>query len=114
MMAKDPKKQQEIDEAFKKHVEKENLAPDAQGRYYDRGFGSYVTPAIWWAILANQQRNIDNIARPPSGSNRPGCVHSCACVSCACACACACAGGGAAGCSRKTLHEFRKSQIKRE
>jgi hypothetical protein len=115
-MAKNPEKQKEVDEKFKEYVEKKNLEPDAQGRYFDRSRGDYITPAIWWAILASQQRN--NVITPPGSSGashttRPGCV-SCACVSCACACACACAGGGAAGCSRKTLHEFRMSQTKKE
>lgn len=107
-MAKDVKKKEAIEEDFKEYVEKKGLRPDEQGRYYDRSYGNYITPAIWWAIIASQNRNAIN--PPTSGScvNRPGCA--CACVSCACACACACAGGGAAGCSRKTLHEFKISE----
>ncbi len=95
-MAQNRKKREEIEKGFEEYVEKEKIEPDAQGRYYDRGYGDYITPAIWAAVILgehNQQKTA------PSG-----CV-ACACVSCACACACACAGGGAAGCSRKTLHE---------
>jgi hypothetical protein len=110
-MAKDPEKKKEVEEKFEEYVEKKNLRADEQGRFYDRSYGGYISPAIWWAILATQNRNMIN---PPGGTTghntRPGCVSSCACVSCACACACACAGGGAAGCSRKTLHEFRTCQ----
>jgi hypothetical protein len=101
-MAEDKKKKQEVEEGFEEYVDKNKIQPDAQGRYYDRGYGDYITPAIWGAVIANQynrqQNTVNNV--PPS---RP----SCACVSCACACACACAGGGAAGCSRKSLHECR-------
>jgi hypothetical protein len=100
-MDEDPEKKKKIEEGFEKYVEKEKLEADAQGRYYDRSYGDYVTPAIWAAIIASQYRQPE--IRPGTGT-RPGCV-SCACVSCACACACACAGGGAAGCSRKTLHQ---------
>jgi hypothetical protein len=97
-LAQDPKKQEAADKGFREYVIKEDIKPDAQGRYYDRSYGDYITPAIWAAIILNQQA-----ARNSQSSS---CVHtSCACVSCACACACACAGGGAAGCSRKTLHE---------
>jgi hypothetical protein len=100
-MAEDKEKKKEIEQGFEKYVTKEDLRPDDQGRYYDKSYGGYVTPAIWAAIIAShyQQPSI----RPGTGT-RPSCV-SCACVSCACACACACAGGGAAGCSRKTVHE---------
>jgi hypothetical protein len=111
-MAKDPLKKEAIEGDFKESMEKKGIQPDAQGRYYDRSYGGYMTPAIWWAVLASQQ----NTNAPPSNNanSNPGCVYSCACVSCACACACACAGGGAAGCSRKTLHDFRTSQVKKE
>ena len=110
-MAKDPLKKQAMEEDFKEYVEQKNLQPDEQGRYYDRSMGYYMTPWIWAAIISNQQRNITGpTASTPS---RPGCV-ACACVSCACACACACAGGGAAGCSRKTLHECRTCAIKQQ
>jgi hypothetical protein len=108
-MATNPEKKKEVDEKFQEYIEKKNIQPDEQGRYYDRSYGGYVSPAIWWAVLASQQNRNVPPARPGSSS---GCVHSCACVSCACACACACAGGGAAGCSRKTLHEFRNKQTK--
>jgi hypothetical protein len=116
-MAKNPDKKKEIEDKFKEHLANDNLQADAQGRYYDRGFGGYVSPAIWWAILASPNRSFfgtpnSGNTTPPVHHTNPGCVHSCACVSCACACACACAGGGAAGCSRKTLHEFRKNQTK--
>ncbi|MDD5083166.1 MAG: hypothetical protein PHU08_07335 [Dehalococcoidales bacterium] len=100
-MAEDKKKKDDIEAGFGKYVEKKQLQPDTQGRYYDRSYGNYITPAIWAATISNQY----NRQQPPPGSgSRAGCV-SCACVSCACACACACAGGGAAGCSRKSLHE---------
>jgi hypothetical protein len=114
-MARSPAKKKKVEEEFKEYIDKQKLQPDEQGRYYDKSYGGYMTPAIWWAILASQQNRNNTGAVPPGGTNsRPGCVHSCACVSCACACACACAGGGAAGCSRKTLHDFRQSQIKKE
>jgi len=96
---------EEVEKGFEKYVEKKKIQPDAQGRYYDRGYGDYITPAIWAAIISNQINRTQ--ASQPRTNVRPGCVSSCACVSCACACACACAGGGAAGCSRKSLHECR-------
>jgi hypothetical protein len=105
-MAKDEKKKEEIEQGFKKYVEEENLHPDEEGRYRDKKHG-YVTPALWAAVISNQYRTYHPYTGPHMHSGtgyRPSCV-SCACVSCACACACACAGGGAAGCSRKTLHE---------
>lgn len=102
-MDEDTKKKEEVEEGFEKYVEKKGIQPDAQGRYYDRGYGDYITPAIWAAIIASQYANRNNQypgnVPPPS---KPSCA--CACVSCACACACACAGGGAAGCSKKSLH----------
>jgi hypothetical protein len=105
-MATDKKSKQKIEEGFDKYVEKKNLQPDEQGRYYDKSYGNYITPAIWAAIIMNQNSQTD---RQNSGTyiplSHPSCA--CACVSCACACACACAGGGAAGCSRKSLHECR-------
>jgi hypothetical protein len=97
-LASDEKKKVAAEKGFREYVIKEDIQPDEQGRYYDRSYGDYITPAIWMAVILNQQ----NVNRSSS------CVHSsCACVSCACACACACAGGGAAGCSRKTVHECR-------
>ncbi len=99
-MALDKEKKEKIEAGFQEYVEKKEIKPDAEGRYYDRSYGSYVTPAIWAAIIASQHSH----QTTTTGTSKPGCV-SCACVSCACACACACAGGGAAGCSRKTLHE---------
>jgi len=107
-MAADKKKREEIEKGFETYVEKKNIQADAQGRYYDRGYGDYITPAIWAGVIASQF-NRPPTPQPGSGF-RTGCV-SCACVSCACACACACAGGGAAGCSRKSLHECRKCSI---
>jgi hypothetical protein len=103
-MEKDEKKREEIEEGFKDYVDKENLQPDEEGRYRNKKHG-YITPAIWAAVISNRyyQPYVHPYVRPGSGY-RPSCV-SCACVACACACACACAGGGAAGCSRKTLHE---------
>ncbi len=97
-LASDEKKKEAAEKGFREYIIKEDIQPDAQGRYYDRGYGDYITPAIWAAIILNQQ----------SANQSSSCVHSsCACVSCACACACACAGGGAAGCSRKTIHDCR-------
>jgi hypothetical protein len=107
-MAADKKKREEIEKGFEGYVEKKNIEPDAQGRYYDRSYGDYITPAIWAGVIASQF-NRQQTPQPGSGF-RTGCV-SCACVSCACACACACAGGGAAGCSRKSLHECRTCSI---
>jgi hypothetical protein len=108
-MAADKQKKEEIEKGFETYVEKKNIQPDAQGRYYDRGYGDYITPAIWAGVISNQF-NRPYISSPGT-SSRPGCVSSCACVSCACACACACAGGGAAGCSRKSLHECRTCSV---
>ena len=107
-MAADKKKREEIEKGFEKYVEEKDIQPDAQGRYYDRNYHDYITPAIWAGVIASQF-NRPQIQEPGSGF-RTGCV-SCACVSCACACACACAGGGAAGCSRKSLHECRTCSI---
>ena len=53
-MAEDAEKKEEIEKGFEKYVEKEKLEPDDQGRYYDRRYGNYVTPAIWAAIIASQ------------------------------------------------------------
>jgi hypothetical protein len=102
-MAQNRNKKVEIEEGFKEYVDKKNIQPDAQGRYYDRGYGSYITPAIWAATILYQQQQRNNAASAPP-SNRPH-TPSCACVSCACACACACAGGGAAGCAKKSVHD---------
>jgi len=107
-MAADKKKREEIEKGFENYVEKKNIEPDTQGRYYDRSYGDYITPAIWAGIIASQL-NRGQTSQPRTGVGT-GCL-SCACVSCACACACACAGGGAAGCSRKSLHECRKCSI---
>ena len=103
-LAEDREKEKAAEKGFKEYVEDKGIKPDQQGRYYDRSYGGYITPIIWMAILSNQGRQAQNPApRTPS----------CACVSCACACACACAGGGAAGCSRKTLHECRTCSVLR-
>ena len=101
-MAQDKGKKEEVEAGFEEYVEKKKLEPDAQGRYYDRSYGDYITPAIWAAQISP----LNNRFQDNTTSSQ---VHSCACacVSCACACACACAGGGAAGCSRKSLHECR-------
>jgi hypothetical protein len=109
-MASDQKKKKEVEEGFDKYVKDENIQPDAQGRYYDRGYGDYITPAIWAGIIVNQYHQRQNT--PGGKSSHPSCA--CACVSCACACACACAGGGAAGCSRKSLHECRTCSTSRD
>jgi hypothetical protein len=105
-MAEDKKRKEEIEEGFEEYVEKKEIQPDAQGRYYDRSYGDYITPAIWAAVIASQY----NRQQGASGYVPPS-HPSCACVSCACACACACAGGGAAGCSRKSLHECRTCSV---
>jgi hypothetical protein len=108
-MATDKQKRADYEKGFEEYVAKKGLKPDAAGRYYDRGYGDYITPAIWAAVLTRQMGSTVN--PPPdkrSGSGTSGYSCACACVSCACACACACAGGGAAGCSRKTLHECRE------
>ncbi len=97
-MARDKQKRDQVEEGFEKYVEKKDIEPDAQGRYFDKSYGNYITPAIWAAVIANQSNKSNTTPRPPSSC-------ACACVSCACACACACAGGGAAGCSRKSLHD---------
>ena len=99
-LAEDREKEKAAEKGFKEYVDEKGLKADEQGRYYDRGYGGYITPIIWMAILSNQSRAAQN----PT-PHTPSCA--CACVSCACACACACAGGGAAGCSRKTLHECK-------
>jgi len=102
-MAEDKDKRKEIEKGFREYVIEEGIQPDEQGRYYDRGYGDYVTPAIWAAVIMGQRRE-------PSTTDYAVRSHmscACACVACACACACACAGGGAAGCSKKSLHECR-------
>ena len=99
-MAENKDKKVEIEDGFKEYVEKKNLQPDAQGRYYDSGYGNYITPAIWAAVILNNQNRNSSTNVPPHSTS-----CACACVSCACACACACAGGGAAGCAKKSLHE---------
>jgi hypothetical protein len=105
-LAEDREKEKAAEKGFKEYVEDKGIKPDQQGRYYDRSYGGYITPIIWMAILSNQGRQAQNPA-----PRTPSCA--CACVSCACACACACAGGGAAGCSRKTLHECRTCSVLR-
>jgi hypothetical protein len=105
-MAQDAAKKEEIEKGFREYTIEHGMEPDAQGRYYDRGYGDYVTPAIWAAVILSQQQRARDAAAAASG--RGGYSCACACVSCACACACACAGGGAAGCSRKTLHECQE------
>jgi len=99
----DPIKKEKAEKGFEEYVDKKGIAPDEQGRYYDRGYGDYITPVIWAALLINN----NNSQRPPGTSGFSGSSghSSCACVSCACACACACAGGGAAGCTKKGFHE---------
>ena len=105
-LAEDREKEKAAEKGFKEYVDDKGIKPDQQGRYYDRSYGGYITPIIWMAILSNQGRQAQNPA-----PRTPSCA--CACVSCACACACACAGGGAAGCSRKTLHECRTCSVLR-
>ena len=55
-MARDKKKKEEVEKGFEEYVEKEKIQPDAQGRYYDRGYGDYITPAIWAAVIMGQHR----------------------------------------------------------
>jgi hypothetical protein len=100
-MAENQVRKKEIEEGFQEYVDKKGLEPDNEGRYYDRSYGNYITPAIWAAVILNNRSSVapSNLQQ----GNSSGCA--CACVACACACACACAGGGAAGCSRKTLHD---------
>ncbi len=99
-LAADAEKEQAAEKGFKEYVEGKKIEPDQEGRYYDKTYGGYITPVIWMAVLSNEGQQEQN---PPHSAS-----HSCACVSCACACACACAGGGAAGCSKKSLHECRQ------
>jgi hypothetical protein len=102
-LAADPAKKATAEKGFENYVEKQGIIPDAEGRYFDRGYGNYITPAIWTAVIT---RNA-NRPNPPSFG---GGHSSCACVSCACACACACAGGGAAGCTKKGLHRCEECE----
>jgi hypothetical protein len=104
-MVADRAKKEEIEKGFREYIVKEDIEPDEQGRYYDRGYGDYITPAIWAAVILHQQQQREEAARE---ARTTGHSCACACVSCACACACACAGGGAAGCTKKTLHECRE------
>jgi hypothetical protein len=104
-LSEDRDKEKAAEKGFKEYVEKKDIKADEQGRYFDRGYGGYITPIIWMAVLSNQ----DKVNRP-----QPAHTCACACVSCACACACACAGGGAAGCSRKTLHECQTCSVLRD
>ncbi len=104
-MAESKDKKEEVEKGFREYVIEKGMEPDAEGRYYDRGYGNYITPAIWAAVILNQQQQQARDAAAASGQAGRSCA--CACVSCACACACACAGGGAAGCSKKTLHDCR-------
>ena len=96
-------KKEKIEKGFEDYVDNKGIAPDAQGRYFDRSYGDYITPVIWAALLMRNNNN----QRPTGSTGFSGAGHSCACacVSCACACACACAGGGAAGCTKKGFHE---------
>ncbi len=101
-LALDPGKKKEAEKGFREYVIEEDIQPDEQGRYYDRSYGGYISPAIWSAVILDQQ--LRNQERAAAAAAAPHSSCACACVSCACACACACAGGGAAGCARKTLH----------
>ena len=110
-MEQDPTKKREIEKGFREYVKEKNLQPDSEGNYYDKKNGR-ITPSVWAMTISERHRHMYRHYQPyvrphfHGGTRpyRPSCV-ACACVSCACACACACAGGGAAGCSRKTLHE---------
>jgi hypothetical protein len=110
-LAEDKTKAAEAEKGFREYVVTEGIEPDKEGKYYDRRYGDYISPAIWAAVLMNQR---GMTGAEETRRHNCACV-ACACVSCACACACACAGGGAAGCSRKTLHECRSCpEIKKE
>jgi hypothetical protein len=102
-LAHDPIKKEKVDKGFEEYVDEKGIGKDEQGRYFDRGYGDYITPVIWAALL---MRNNKSSRWPPINTGFTGTSghSSCACVSCACACACACAGGGAAGCTRKGFH----------
>ena len=100
-MAEDKAKKAEIEKGFREYVIEEGIEPDKQGRYYNRGYGDYITPAIWAAVIMGQPKE-------PGATSRSHMACACACVACACACACACAGGGAVGCSKKSLHECQR------
>jgi hypothetical protein len=106
-MLRNNSKKRKIEKGFKEYVNKEGIEPDETGRYYDPSYGDYVTPTIWAAVIAPQiiHSSTHNVPPPPPGGGHGGGGCACACVACACACACACAGGGAAGCSRKSLHD---------
>lgn len=107
-MATDAERREEVEKGFREYVIEEDIKPDEQGRYYDRSYGGYIPPAIWAAVILEQQRRQTYVPPATSHGNTPSCA--CACVACACACACACAGGGAAGCSQKTMHECGECQ----
>ena len=108
-MAENRERRKEIEEGFERYVEEKGIEPDREGRYYDRSYGGYITPAIWAAVILSQRNTGGSAGTDIDGKGSGGCV-ACACVSCACACACACAGGGAAGCARKTVHDCRQHQ----
>jgi hypothetical protein len=46
-MSRDQKKKAEVEKGFDQYVKEENIQKDSQGRYYDKGYGDYITPAIW-------------------------------------------------------------------
>jgi hypothetical protein len=108
-MAEDKTKKTEIESGFKEYVDQKKITPDAEGRYYDRSYGDYITPAIWAAVIFSQPNRNEGEAGIPPNNKKPH-HPSCACVSCACACACACAGGGGAGCAKKTIHVCEEYQ----
>ena len=103
-LAHDPIKKEKAEKGFEEYVDKKGIEKDEQGRYFDRGYGDYITPVIWAAVL-NRNSSSRWTSIFTSSSGYTGGHSSCACVSCACACACACAGGGAAGCTKKGFHE---------
>jgi hypothetical protein len=51
-MAEDSAKKEKIEKGFREYVIDEGIEPDKEGKYYDRGYGGYITPAIWMAALA--------------------------------------------------------------
>ena len=66
--AQDETKKEEVEKGFREYVIEKGMEPDAEGRYYDRGYGDYITPAIWAAvILSQQQQRASDAAAAASG-----------------------------------------------
>jgi hypothetical protein len=56
-LALDRSKKEAAEKGFREYVIEENIKPDEQGRYYDRSYGGYISPAIWSAVILTQQQN---------------------------------------------------------